>query len=185
MNLIEHIEKYLGAITSGESVNNDEFGKLIFCKFQNQPNNNITTYLTLGLSDHILNLKEKKWARMELLAGVYSSQENSKMNDLLLYISDRMLRTHNAILRGQAIGIPDNIFDNKGLKSVYVSIPVFFEDGFATFEETTPATIFAWIFPLYENERDFINKNGWNKFEDELEVADCDFWNLNRKPLDI
>ncbi|WP_343643670.1 suppressor of fused domain protein [Chryseobacterium sp.] len=185
MNLIEHIEKYLGAITSGESVNNDEFGKLIFCRFDNQPDNNITTYLTLGLSDHILNIKEDKQVRMEILTSIYSSQENSKIYDLLLYVADKMLRTHRAILRGQVIDIPDNIFDNKEFTSVYVSVPVFFEDDFASFKVSTPATIFAWIFPLYENESNFINKNGWNKFEDELEVSDCDFWDLNRKPLAI
>lgn len=185
MELIKHIEKYFGTLTEGESVSNENYGKLIFLKFANRPFEDITTYVSMGLSNHILHIKEGKEVRMEILASIYTEQENNCINDLLLYISDKMLKTHKAILRGQVLEIPPRILGNKLFTSVYVSIPIFFEEGFASMKTSNPDTIFAWIFPLYKSEADFISRNGWDVFEDLLEKDDCDFWSLNRSEINI
>lgn len=185
MEVIKHLEKYLGTITEGESVANENYGKLIFLKFANRPFENITTYVSLGLSNHILHIKEGKEVRMEILASIYTEQESNCINDLLLYVSNKMLKTHKAILRGQVLEIPENILGNNLFTSVYVSIPIFFEEGFATIKTSNPDTIFAWIFPLYKSEADFISRKGWDAFEDLLEKNDCDFWSLGRPQIDF
>lgn len=185
MELINHIEKYLGKITSGESITTEEFGKLQFLKFENQPFENIVTYSTLGLSNHILNIKDGKDVRMELIASVNDTEEGSAINDLLHYIAHKMLINHKAILRGQVIPIPNNILRNS-FESVYVSIPVFFEEEFASLKGTDPDVIFAWVFPLFRNEADFIQKEGWNKFEDYLQENEIDnFWDLKREEFKL
>lgn len=185
MELINHIEKYLGKITSGESITSEEYGKLQFLKFQNQPFENIVTYSTLGLSNHILNIKDGKDVRMELIASVNNTEEDSFVNDLLLYVATNMLINHKAILRGQVIPIPNNILGNS-FESVYVSIPVVFEEEFASLKGAEPDVIFAWIFPLFKNEADFIQKEGWKKFEDYLQENEIDnFWDLNRAEYNI
>ncbi|QIH34486.1 suppressor of fused domain protein [Sphingobacterium sp. DR205] len=181
MEIIKHIEKYLGTITEGESVTLEDYGKLTLLKFIRQPFENVTTYVTLGLSNHILNIKENKNVRMEVLASVYTKQENNFINDLLIYISNKMLINHKAILRGQVISIPKKVLGNNLFDSVYVSIPVFFEEEFASIKGTDPDIVFAWIFPIYKSEADSIHKDGWCKFEEFLEENEIgNLWDLNR-----
>ena len=180
MNLIKHIEKYLGNIIGGESVTIEEYGKIILLQFENQPFEEVITHMTLGLSNHNLRLNDQKEVRLEVMISVYHEQNSSTINDLLLYVSNKMLVNHKAILRGQVIHLPDNILLGS-FSSLYVSNPVFFEDEFASLKEIEPNIVFAWLFPIYENEADFIQREGWNKFEDFLQENEIDnFWDLNR-----
>lgn len=180
MDLIKHIEKYLGIITGGESVTIEEHGKVILLQFENQPFENVITHMTLGLSNHNLRLNDQKEVRMEVIISVCKEQNSPTLNDLLLYVSNKMLVNHKAILRGQVIHLPDNI-SLGSFSSLYVSNPVFFEDEFASLNEIEPNVVFAWLFPIYKSEADFIHREGWNKFENFLQENEIDnFWNLNR-----
>lgn len=180
MDLIKHIEKYLGNITGGESVIIEEYGKIILLQFENQPFEDVITHMTLGLSNHNLGINEQKEVRIELIISVYREQNNTTLDDLLLHISNKMLINHKAILRGQVIPIPGTI-SLGSFSSLYVSNPVFFEDEFASLKEIEPNIVFAWLFPIYENEAEFIHREGWNRFEDFLQENEIDnFWDLNR-----
>ncbi len=185
MEVIKHIEKYLGAITGGESISNEKDEKFLFAKFRNQPIENVTTYTSLGLSNHVVNIKDDKDIRMELIFSIYTEQESNLINDILFYIGNKILQNHKAPLRGQTIDIPKNILPDSSLTALYVSIPVFFEEDFAVIKGTDPDIIFAWLFPIFKEEKDFIIKHGWSKFEDILESAECDFWDLKREKIDL
>lgn len=185
MEIIKHIEKYLGNITGGESVTIEEYGKIILIQFENQPFAEIITHMTLGLSNHNLRLNDPKEVRIELMISICKEQNSPTLNDLLIYVSNKMLGNHKAILRGQVIHLPDNV-SLGDFSSLYVSTPVFFEDDFASLKDVEPNIVFAWLFPIYENEADFINREGWNKFEDFLQENEIDnFWDLNRNKFMI
>lgn len=180
MDLIEHIEKYLGTITGGESVIIEEYGKIILLQFENQPFEDIITHMTLGFSNHNLHINEQKEVRMEVIISVCKEQNNITLDDLLIHISNKMLINHKAILRGQVIPIPSTI-SLGSFSSLYVSIPVFHDDDFASLKDVEPNIVFAWLFPIYENEAEFIQREGWNRFEDFLQENDIDnFWDLTR-----
>jgi len=69
------------------------------------------------------------------------------------------------------------------LNAIYAAIPVVFDEGFATYSDTSPPTIFVWLIPLHGTEAKFVKKNGWSQFEDILEAKDPDLWDLNRDPV--
>ncbi|MDQ1097669.1 MULTISPECIES: suppressor of fused domain protein [Chryseobacterium] len=185
MELIKHIEKYLGVITKGESISHEKDQKFLFAKFRDLPIENVTTYTSLGLSNHVLAIKDDKNVRIEILFSIYTEQESERVTDLLFYVANKIIDKHKFPLRGQIIDIPESILEDSSLTSLYVSIPVFFDENFAVLKGTNPDTVFAWLFPIYKEEKDFIVKHGWSKFEDILENGECDFWDLNRENIDL
>ena len=180
MIFTEHIEKFLGKIVGGDSTTHPVFGTLSFPFFKNQPFDGVNTHLSLGLSKHVLQITNVKKGRIELLISLYDNYSNSEVTDFLLDISDEILKTHQAPLRGEIIYIKSEFLDRYDVKGFYIAHPVFFEEEFWVYENSTPDTIFIWLIPLFFEEINYIKLNGWNKFEDLLESANCDFWSLER-----
>ncbi len=180
MELIDHIEKYLGQIQGGNLTTHSTYGNLSFPYFVNQPFEKINTYISLGLSKHIFNINKIKEGRIELLISLYTKYSRDEISELILDISDRILKTHEAPLRGSLIEHKSSFLEKYKIEGFYVTHPVFFEEEFWVYENSTPDTIFIWLIPLFFEEINYIKLNGWNKFEDLLESANCDFWSLER-----
>lgn len=185
MKLVEHIEKYLGEIRGGDLTTHPIYGNLTFPYFLNQPFEKINTHLTLGLNKHILDINKVKQGRIELLISLNKDYSNHQISEALLDVSDSILKNHIAPLRGSIIENKSDFFKQYKIDGFYVTHPVFFEEEFWIFEESDPSTIFIWLIPLFSEEINFIKSNGWNKFEDLLETADCDFWNLERDLINV
>ena len=184
MDLIGHIEKYLGKIQGGEAISHEEYGRLNFGYFKNQPFDDLLTYITLGLSHHVISINENKDVRCELLFSVMEMYEHDNIYNLLRYVANEILSTHKALLRGQTLILPPGILKDCNMNGLYVSLPIFFDEDFHVYN-SSPPTVFCWIFPLYSEEMDFIAHNGWNRFEDILEVIDCNLWDLKRPKINF
>lgn len=59
MNIVEHLEMFLGNISQGWNENSSDNNTSIVC-FKNKPFDAIDTFMTLGLSNHILFISSKK-----------------------------------------------------------------------------------------------------------------------------
>ena len=73
--------------------------------------------------------------------------------------------------------------ERMGFSAVYCTIPVFFDDDFCAYEESSPPTVMVWVLPIYKSEADYIEANGWESFEDLLEEKDPDLCSLEREPV--
>ncbi len=182
MKMIEHIETYLGEITNAFHLKTDKIS-IHALEFQNTPFSDVTTYLTLGVSKFDLYRPdiEKKY-KQEYLFAADKSFDRSEIASILLTFSESIIEKGIALLRGEVIG-EKQLISNVRANSLYVSIPVFWDDEFDTFDGSTPPTIFAWLMPIMSEEFHFVKANGWNAFEDKLEASEVDFWDLNRKPV--
>jgi hypothetical protein len=70
------------------------------------------------------------------------------------------------------------------MEALYVSIPVYLPDSFATYESPTGiACAFAWLVPITSQEAKFAIANGWEAFEDKLASVDPDLLDLERKSV--
>lgn len=69
------------------------------------------------------------------------------------------------------------------LNSVYASVPMIYDEKFWLYDGSDPHTIFVWVIALHEEEGNYIRANGWGKFEDLLERADPELWDLQRPPV--
>ena len=181
MNIIEHIETYLGEIANGFILEEGNI-RIRALEFNNTPIPDVNTYLTLGVSNFEFHRYAEKKYKQEYLFAAHKSFNKSDIASMLLTFSQSIIEKRIALLRGEVIGEKQLISDIQA-NALYVSIPVFWDDEFDTFYGSTPPTSFIWLMPIMSDEYHFIKSNGWNAFEDKLEVTDCDFWNLNRESV--
>lgn len=139
--------------------------------------------MSLGLSEHILDISETKKVRQELVFSVYSTTLSSLIVSFLLSLCESILDFNKAVLRGNVIHLSNVIAKKIGFDAVYCSIPVFFDDNFSAYDKSSPSTVMVWMLPIYKSEADYISIHGWESFEDLLEEKDPDLCALDREPV--
>lgn len=182
MTLIKHLENHLGEISGGWKDRNLEY-PIQVVSFENHPFEDINTYVTLGLSDHILPMVDGKVIRQELVCTAYRNFAGEKVASFLATFAESIVSSHKALLRGEVVGPSGPVILGSPLNSIFSAIPMIFEDSFGVFEQTTPQTIFSWIIPIHEEEANYVRGNGWSKFEDLLERQNPELWDLSRASI--
>lgn len=149
------------------------------CLFPDQPFKGATTLATLGLSNTVLTLGGGRKVRQELLLGCLDGQQVDDLAGVLFAISEIVLRTGQALLRGEVIPLGERIVDSSA-SALYASIPVAFPEDLATLTDSTPATVVVWLVPLLAPEATLVSLAGWSELEDRLEAADPNLFDLRR-----
>lgn len=187
MSIIDHAEKYLGKIDQGWK-DRGSGESLQIASFKDCPSETVTTFLSLGMSNHILSLSDTKKLRQEVVFSVYSlaiesASDSNVIVSFLLSVCEAIISRHTAVRRGEVISLPNKMAQKVGFDAVYCTIPIFFDDKFSAYEETSPPTIIVWILPIFQSEVDYINTDGWENFEELLEEKDPDLCSLSRDPV--
>lgn len=182
MNIIEHAEKFLGKISQGWEEKTSPDGLQVVC-FDDVPFETLYTFMTAGLSLHELRMSDERKVRQELIFSISATGVFEMMVSLLLFICELILKNHDAVLRGQILRLPIDAAEKIGFDAVYFAIPVFLDDEFATFGGSQPPTVVVWVIPIYKSEADYVDENGWSKFEDLLAEKDPDLFSLERVPI--
>lgn len=174
---IKHLEITLNEITQGWKAD-----QINVASFSKQPFDQAITYVTLGLSHHLLASPHQRIIRLELIFTAYESYANNHIVSFLKDISNLILSDHQAILRGEFIKLAYPIIPLSPLNYVYVTIPSsIFDEALDIYGDSEPAIVLVLLIPIHEAEAQFIQKYGWNRFEDIMEVADWDMFDLDRK----
>lgn len=182
MSLIQHVENHLGSIDRGWKDN--ETGKsLQIVSFLDCPGETISTFLSLGMSGEVLEMSDSKKVRQELVFSVYTIAISSMIVSFLMSLCEAIISRGKAVLRGEVIPLSTGLAQRIGFEFVYCTIPVFFEDDFCSYDETSPSTVFVWVLPIYRSEANYIEKYGWQSFEDLLEAKDPDLCSLKREAI--
>lgn len=182
MTIIEHAEKYLGTIQRGWKDDNSDLN-LQIVSFQDCPSEAVSTFLSLGMSRDVLEINEQKSVRLELAVSVHSMTISSLIVSCLMSVCESIVRSGTAVLRGEVISLSTELAERIGFSAAYCTIPVFFDDDFCTYEETTPPTVIVLVLPIHKSEAEYIDVNGWERFEDLLEEKDPDLYSLERDPV--
>ncbi len=132
------------------------------------PVRNCAAFSTLGLSSHVL--KGPKTYRMELvmLARRGTAFEQSARGLLDRFVR-LVLQSHRAPLCGETVALGPY-----GSGALYITMPQYFETDFASISLSVGTCILAWLFPITDEEADFIGTHGWEKFEAEIARLDPD-----------
>ena len=182
MSLIEHIESRLGTIDKSWKLTDSSSG-LSVATFPEKPVEEAVTYVTLGLSHHILEMLEGRTVRQELVFAAWKGFPSGDIASFLSTFCEFIISKHQALLRGDVVGPTTPIIADSSLTAVYSSPPVIFEDGLDLYSKSTPPTILVWVIPIHAVEAEFVKTSGWSKFEDLLESEDPDLLDLRRKPI--
>jgi Suppressor of fused protein (SUFU) len=180
MNALEHLEHFLGPVHRGWSSNEAPPGVQVGL-FRGQPFEDNATYATIGLSDHQLQMKGGRGVRQELVFSVHDRYLSDEWPALLFFVAERLLRGHQALLRGDVVPLSSPLRQGSRAQCLYTSNPVISHDGFAALEATEPPTVFAWLFPIVESERKLILSKGWGEFEARLEDKNPDLLDVMRQ----
>lgn len=173
------MERFLGTISEGWS--DDVTGKFTkVLRFNDQPENGISTYATLGLSEDELDLRNGRTVRQELLLSVHASLPNNEIASFLHCCAERLKERGRAALRGEVIDFRCPLVDGATVSAVYATNPTPFDDGLAEFSNVSPPVIFALLVPITAKEVSLIGIHGWNWFENSLETQNPDIWDFKR-----
>ena len=178
-DIVQHLEVHLGKIARGWG----DAGEIQVVQFPDQPQKGIVTYSTLGLSSTPLPMNQGRTVRQELLVSVDSSFKPESVASFLVTFAEDVRGQDRALLRGDVVGPSEPLVPGVRARAVYASIPVFFDEDLATYRGSSPPTVLVWLIPLPPEDAEFVKTQGWESFEDRLEAASVDFWDLNRPPL--
>ncbi|MFM9911468.1 MAG: suppressor of fused domain protein [Chitinophagaceae bacterium] len=180
--LLDFYEKYLGEFSNAWSLKQKNYNIQVL-EFKNQPFANVNTYITLGLSHYSLNQKSKNKIRQELIFSINYSYSNNEIASLLLTLSEGIVASSNALMKGETIELGKTLIDNVKCNSVFVTNPGFFEESFDYYKYEEGDVYLCWLIPILDEEKKYILQNGWSNFEHVLEkITDINlFWDLSRK----
>lgn len=181
-NFASHAESFLGEIARGWDDPDAAANVQVIC-FEDAPEVGVSTFVTLGLSKHVLQLRSDKTVRHELVMPVAHGVSSALPVQLLLSLAEFVLESHVALLRGQVVPLPNAAQRELGFIAVYCASPSFVADAFATCRESNPATVVVWTIPIYYSEVAFIREIGWSAFEDILEQTNEDLFAWDRSSV--
>ena len=181
MNAAEHLERHLGPMERGWSATS--LSGIQVCLFRDRPAPGVTTLATLGLSNTVLQMSSNRRARQELLLASYDEGPSEDLVKALMHGAETVLAREHALLRGDVVPLGGRITAGSTATGLYSSIPVVFPAGLATLQDSVPATVVVWLIPLLPAEIDFIESSGWSEFEERLEAADPDLFDLGRSSV--
>lgn len=186
-DVINHIEKFLGKMAWGYSIQGFDFiTKIQVARFDNQPMQGATTFVTTGLSSKRLTQTDYSNIRQELVFCFRGDESLfEEIAKLLGLIASDVITSGQALIRGQVLGPAGPLFTKSTLKALYITYPVYFPEEFHKFLGSRPQTSFVWLVPIHSSENHYINTCGWSSFENALEVQDPDLLDLDRCPIKI
>jgi hypothetical protein len=181
LNLLEHMEHYLGEITRGWS--EDDRGRMPFqlVEFAGAPGAGPCPVGTIGLSRHELHFSRTgKPVREELIMLLSSTDVTERALAILDDLASEALGTHHAYAPGQVIRPRGPVVEGSEMEALYVAAPSYLPDEFGSVDTPDGTVLFAWILPISRAEAEFVETNGRIQFERLLESLDPDLTDLAR-----
>ena len=177
----KHVINHLGEV---EEIYFDNQGSgLEVGLFKDQPQKSIITYSTINMSNNILETRAGKFIRHELIFSIYDVDQTEIIPQHIISFAESIIKSNKGLMRGEVVGPGIPFVPGSDKIGLYMTIPVFFEDSFFVDNDSVPPVVYVWMMPVTGEEIDFIQKNGWGKFEDILEGKSDQFWDIKRKPF--
>jgi hypothetical protein len=181
MTIATHIENFLGQMHGGASSNS--LSGVYVCEFRDQPEPGVTTFATLGLSSRSLALPDGTTIRQEVVVALRGESVRDSASRVTMHVAWLLARDGRALRRGEVVPFGEPLTTSSHVHHFYATSPVVFPDGFDLYEGSTPATIVVWLIPVLPSEVAAISADGWERFEDRLEAADLDIFDIERPAI--
>ncbi|RZU16410.1 suppressor of fused protein SUFU [Kribbella rubisoli] len=184
-SMIKHFERQLGPIQDGWSGDPDS-NEMPFqiVRFAQGSGDRTVAFATLGLGRYpLISAATGRTIRHELLLLVSEELVNEPFPSLLQEIGEEAIRDDRALLRGDLLGPRGPLISESHLEALYVTMPVYFPDDFATCDSPDGPIVIAWLVPVSLAEARYIDSAGWEAFEDRLIEQDPNLMDFSRKSV--
>ncbi len=177
------MERYLGRMSGGQDPPDPNTG-VQAAVFHKQPASNCTTYVSLGLSSHVVHyVGDSPPVRQELILSCYSRYESWRPGLILQMVAADVIADHHALHRGQILGPHGPLFEDSRLTALYCAGPVHLPRELARFTEFAEPTVFVWLVPISDDEARFAFEEGWRALEHLMDTEDPDLLALDRETM--
>ncbi len=157
--------------------------EITVAKFLNSPEDGLVTYVSIGLSGHLLGQDSGRKIRQELLITSDINYEGIGQEDVIFSLCKLILEEHRAIKEGQVLGPYSKLFSQQHsiqLSSLLCSHPAYFDEEFCFFE-AGDITVIVELLPLLIHEASFVRANGEDVFFEMIDEGDVDILDYVRK----
>lgn len=179
--LVAHLESTLGRIECGWTRAEPGLHLPVrVARFSDIPVTGLTTFATLGLSNHELTQSSGRPIRAELVLSCWNRYRDIEVPAILDLVAEDLTDSGTLPSRGSIVGPAGPLFNGFSLTALYCSTPFLFPDDFATWTGSSPPTVMMQLIPVTDDESSLVRTKGWDSFEDHLEKHDPDLFDLRR-----
>ena len=152
-------------------------GTIDVLRFDDQPFEGTSTFVTRGLAAGALRRFDEGDTRQELLLCCDKSFDAA---GLLRWAAQQILESSFGLMRGAVLSLDEPIAPGSRLVALYATYPVYHDEKLAVWRGSDPATAVVWLVPVTYAEAKFVEKKGWEVFEELLEKRDPDLVDFTR-----
>jgi Suppressor of fused protein (SUFU) len=182
--LIQHMESYFGTIEAGWGLKENTDSAVEIVEFRTGFAAKAAVFSTLGMSSFpIKSADGEKQIRQEIFVMVRPGQRDARLSAVLKQIALERVRESKPVLRGEVIQRPGQIFLQFDFEAFYATLPIYYPKESWTFGEGDDEVMFCWLLPIRQMEHQFIQMRGWMPFEDKMDDAHFDLFDLDREDL--
>lgn len=183
--LVAHLEAKFGRIECGWNPDHWADSAIQVVEFRNGIIPGVTVLSTVGLSNFDLQSSvSDKRIRQELFVMFKDGQFNRTFPPKLDQVARESARSDTPVLRGEVIYKKGALLEEQDFVALYATLPIYYPDSFWSFHDEERGDIaLGWLLPIKANEQLYIRKNGWSAFEEFLDGAKFDLFDLNRPSL--
>lgn len=175
MIVVEHLEKYIGEISSSIDIDDKKY-HLTISLYEDTPFEGIRAYSTLGLNRYFIGYY------YEFVFVCMAKYNKNEISSFLTSFSEYLIDKKKGVARGDVLSFDFAMTSETKMNSLYFSLPFYFDDNLQQLQLEDRNVIFPLIIPIYNEEAQLIRKKGWKSFEIFLEDNEIDnLWDLNRK----
>ena len=185
--LTDHFDLYLGEIKSGWRTKDDDGnpGSFSLAQFTLNPAPEWMVLGTYGLSKDVLEQGDEDGLRQELLIAWPESEFSDNLLSHFNAVGQTVHQTGKVLGRGALLAIPQEpalpSHAPQPFVAWYVTMPFFLPEEGIMLADIEPPMVFTWLFPVYEDEADFIAMEGPDAF-DQLILANRQTCFLRPRP---
>lgn len=174
MKIVEHIENYIGEISSAINIRDKKYNVTISLHEQT-PFDAVRTYSTLGLNRYFIGYY------FEFIFVCGNNFSKSEIASFLTSFCEFLIDQNKSIRQGDTISFDFTITSETKMNTLYFTLPFYFDEDLQQLDLEDRSVVFPLIIPIYNEEAQLIKEKGWNKFEEFLEKNEIDnLWDLQR-----
>lgn len=179
--LKEHISIYCGENPC--DVFHESLTGIKVAKFKDIPEEGLVTFLSVGLSGHLLQQDSGRKIRQEFLITIDENFAFLDVEDVIFSVAKLVLDRHIALKQGELLGPRGSLFEDEscaGITSMMCGYPAYFPDGFAFFEMNDEVTVFVELILLTTQEASLAKDAGWSALMEEISKGVINILDLTR-----
>ncbi|PZG01799.1 suppressor of fused domain protein [Micromonospora deserti] len=185
-DLVEHLERFLGPIEGGtHGDDSTPAGVQVISFGADAPFTGITTWATLGLSNHHLGQQSRGGLHQELVMHLPNARQPVNTAGVLFQVAGELIERGRGLARGEVIGPRGRLFPKAEMTALVATTPVYLPDSFAVCDTPAAPVVLTWLVPLTEAEAQFAQVHGWPALEDIFVAQDPDLTDLGRTSVQL